>query len=291
MAILADKNTRVVVQGMTGKTGRFHTEISLKYGCNIVAGVTPGRGGESVFGVPVFNSVAEAIKKLSADASVIFVPPAFALGAIHESLEAQLPLIVVITEGIPVLDMVKVKERLRGYKGRLIGPNSPGLLIPDQTRLGIIPSAFARAGSIGVVSRSGTLTYEAMDQIAQAGLGVSSVVGIGGDPVIGSSFIDIIKAYDQDPQTQAILMIGEIGGRMEEEAALFWKEQLKAKKPLFAFIAGKTAPPGKRMGHAGAIMEGAADSAQEKARVLAGLGATLVGSLNSIGKTLKLHLN
>lgn len=291
MAILADKNTKILVQGITGKTGRFHTEISLKYGSKIVAGVTPGKGGETVLGVPVFNTVAEAVKKFSVDASLIFVPPAFALGAIQEAIAAKIPLIVVITEGIPVLDMVKVKEALKNSKSRLIGPNSPGLLVPNETRMGIIPGAFARPGAIGVVSRSGTLTYEAMDQITQAGLGVSTVVGIGGDPVIGSDFIDIIKAYDQDPKTQAILMIGEIGGRPEEQAALFWKNDLKARKSLFTFIAGKTAPPGKRMGHAGAIMEGAADSAQEKAKALAALGAIVIEDLNSIGKTLKSHLN
>ncbi len=291
MAILVDKNTRVLVQGITGKTGRLHSEFCQKYGTKIVAGVTPGKGGQDVLGVPVFNTVKEALGRTPADASLIFVPAVFALGAITEAIDANIPLIVVITEGIPVLDMVRVKEKLKSKKIRLIGPNCPGLLVPNQTKLGILPGAIAKAGGVGIVSRSGTLTYEAMDQIAKAGLGASAVVGIGGDPVIGSSFIDILSDFEGDPQTQAILMIGEIGGTMEQDAATYWKEKLKSKKPLFSFIAGKTAPPGKRMGHAGAIMEGANDSAQAKGDFLRSQSVVVVDELSSIGKTIRQHLS
>lgn len=291
MAILVNKDTQVLVQGITGKTGRFHTEISLKYGTKIVAGVTPGKGGQEVLGVPIFNSVKEAKNSLRVDASLIFVPAQFAYSAMKEALDAKIPLVVVVTEGVAVLDMLRIKSYLKKSNGsRIIGPNCPGLLVPHQARLGIIPTGFAKEGAVGVVSRSGTLTYEAMDQITRAGLGVSTVVGIGGDPVPGSSFIDILQDFEKDSQTQAVLLIGEIGGRMEEDAAIFWKETLKSKKPIFSFIAGKTAPPGKRMGHAGAIMEGPSDSAQAKGEFLRQKNVVVIEELNSIGKTLKLHL-
>lgn len=291
MSILADKNTRIIVQGITGKSGSFHSELCLKYGANIVAGVSPNKGGQTVFGkIPVFNTVAQAVAKVPADASLIFVPAPLTYGAIMEAVEAKLGLIIVITEGMPIADMVKVRKKVdalpESQRPIIIGPNCPGILVPGQTKMGIIPGQICKAGSIGIVSRSGTLTYEAANQIHNVGMGVSTVVGIGGDPIIGSDFVKILGLFDADPQTEAILLIGEIGGSIEQEGALYWKETLKARKPLFSFIAGKTAPKGKRMGHAGAIMEGHGDSAQQKGEFIRGCGATVVEDFNLIGKTI-----
>ncbi|MBI2070621.1 MAG: succinate--CoA ligase subunit alpha [Elusimicrobia bacterium] len=285
MAILADKNSRVLVQGMTGKTGALHTEISIKSGTNVVAGVSPGKGGRVFLDRPVFDTVAEAARAAGPfDASVIFVPAPGAFEAMCEAIEAQISLITVITDGVPIGDMVKIKKILQGKNISLIGPNCPGLLVPGQARLGIIPGQVTPPGPIGVVSRSGTLTYEAAHQLASAGLGVSTVVGIGGDPVIGTDFVRILDLFDKDPETEAILLIGEIGGSAEEEAARYWAGALGRKKPLFSFIAGKTAPKGKRMGHAGAIMEGSRDSASAKSEILKSLGVTMIDSLTSIGR-------
>ncbi|MEK7287414.1 MAG: succinate--CoA ligase subunit alpha [Elusimicrobiota bacterium] len=286
MAILANKNSKIVVQGITGKTGSFHADLSLKLGTNIVAGVSPGKGGQRHLGVPVFDTL-EAAKAATGplDATVIFVPAPLALEAIAEALDAKIPLIIVITEGIPVRDMVSAKKLLAGHESRMIGPNCPGLLVPGECRLGIIPGKITPPGSIGIVSRSGTLTYEAARQIAQAGLGVSTVVGIGGDPVIGTDFCQILDLFHQDPATQAVLMIGEIGGSMEQDAAAHWSGELGRAKPLFGLIAGKTAPKGKRMGHAGAIMEAESDSAASKAQVLKNRGVVTIDELTQIGQT------
>ncbi|MBI4369784.1 MAG: succinate--CoA ligase subunit alpha [Elusimicrobia bacterium] len=284
MAILANNQTRVLVQGLTGKTGSFHSEISLKMGTKIVAGAGPGKGGQMHLGVPLFETVEEALRRAGPiDASLIYVPAPFAYEAMAEAIDSGISLIVVITEGIAIMDMVKVKKLLADKPITLIGPNCPGLLVPGETRLGIIPETITPAGKIGIVSRSGTLTYEAAHQIAMAGLGVSTVVGIGGDPVIGTDFIRILDLFAQDPQTEAVLLIGEIGGPMEEQAARHWNEKLKKSKPLFSLIAGKTAPKGKRMGHAGAIMEGTKDSAQHKAEMLSQYGVSMVSDLTDIG--------
>ncbi|MEK6543121.1 MAG: succinate--CoA ligase subunit alpha, partial [Elusimicrobiota bacterium] len=261
----------------------FHTELCQKYGTRVVAGVSPDKGGQTHLGVPVYETVAETCRKHKVDASLIFVPAFAAKDAIFEAIEAGLKLVVVITEGIPVHDMLKVKQRLADSKTTLIGPNCPGLLVAGKAKMGIIPGILGKKGSIGVVSRSGTLTYEAANQLNQAGLGTSTVVGIGGDPVIGTDFIKILQLFDDDPETNAILMIGEIGGRAEQETATYWNTTLKRNKPLFSFIAGKTAPKGKRMGHAGAIMEGADDSAQAKSAFLASQGVVMIDELNAIG--------
>lgn len=288
MAILADKNTRIVVQGITGKTGGFHSELCLKFGANIVSGVSPNKGGQKALSgnVPVFNTVAQAVDATGAEASLIFVPAPLTYGAIMEAVDANLGLIIVITEGMPVGDMVKVRKKIAGKAITLIGPNCPGILVPGQTKMGIIPGQICKPGAVGIVSRSGTLTYEAANQMNEAGLGVSTVVGIGGDPIIGTDFVKILELFDKDPQTEAILMIGEIGGSIEQDAARYWSDTLKKRKPLFSFIAGHTAPKGKRMGHAGAIMEGHGDSAKEKGEFIRKCGAVVMDDLNVFGKTI-----
>ena len=265
MSILINKNTKVITQGMTGETGTFHTQQALAYGTQMVGGVTPGKGGTEHIGLPVFDTVAEAVTKTGADASVIYVPPPFAADSILEAIDAEVPLIVCITEGIPVLDMVKVKRALSGSKSRLIGPNCPGLLTPGECKIGIMPGSIFSKGSVGVVSRSGTLTYEAVFQTTNAGLGQTTAVGIGGDPVNGTSHLDVIKLFNDDPETWGIIMIGEIGGNAEVEAARWVKANCK--KPVAGFIAGATAPAGRRMGHAGAVVGGAEDTAAAKIAV------------------------
>lgn len=284
MAIWVDGNTRVVVQGLTGKEGQFHAAKCREYGTKIVAGVTPGKGGQSVDGVPVFNSVSEARKATGCNASLIFVPPMLAADAILEAADAGVELVVCITEGIPAKDEVLVKRALAGGTTRLIGPNCPGIISPGKAKLGIMPAHIHREGAIGVVSRSGTLTYEAVGQLTGLGLGQSTCVGIGGDPVPGTSFIDVIDAFHRDPQTEGIVMIGEIGGSAEEEAAAFIKANVK--KPVVAFIAGQTAPPGRRMGHAGAIISGGKGTAKEKMEALAAAGIHVVATPAEIGITM-----
>jgi len=286
MAILVDKNTRVVVQGITGKEGSFHALQCKAYGTRVVAGVTPGKGGQKVEDIPVFNTVESAVKETSANCSLIFVPPAFAADAIVEALDAGIELIVCITEGIPVRDMLKVKHyMLRNYpKAKLIGPNCPGVITPGEAKVGIMPGHIFKRGTIGIVSRSGTLTYEASHQLTRYGLGQSTAVGIGGDPVHGLSHKDVIAMFNEDPETEAILMIGEIGGTAEEEAAEYIKQFVK--KPVFAYIAGITAPPGRRMGHAGAIITGGRGTAQAKMSALRDAGVHVIENPAFIGKTI-----
>ena len=266
MSILVDKNTRLVVQGITGKEGTFHTKQMVEYGTNVVGGVTPGKGGTTHEGIPVFNTVADAVKEAGANASVIYVPPAFAADAIMEAADAGVPVVVCITEGIPALDMVKVKEYLRDNKTRLIGPNCPGIISPGKCKIGIMPGHIHKEGHVGVVSRSGTLTYEAVGQLTSLGLGQSSAVGIGGDPIVGTTHVDALKLFQEDPETEGIVMIGEIGGTAEEEAADYIKREFK--KPVAGFIGGATAPAGKRMGHAGAIVSGGRGSYASKRAAL-----------------------
>ncbi len=285
MSILLDKNTRVVVQGITGKEGSFHAEQMINYGTKVVAGVTPGKGGITHLGVPVFNTVKEAVEKEGANASIIFVPAPFAGDAIMEAADAGIKLIVAITEGIPTNDMMKAKELVKKRGAVLIGPNCPGIISPGKGKMGIMPTKIFKEGSIGVISRSGTLTYEAVNQITQLGYGQSTAVGIGGDPIIGSTFTDILKLFNEDPETEAVVMIGEIGGTSEEEAAEYIKAHFK--KPVVGFIAGRTAPPGKRMGHAGAIIMGGKGTAEGKIKALESAGVKVAESPALIGETLK----
>ncbi len=285
MAILVDKETRVLTQGITGATGQFHTRACKEYGTQMVAGVTPGKGGGSFEGIPIFDTVAAAVSATGANASVIYVPPAFAADAILEAADGGIGLIVCITEGVPIRDMVRVKRYLDGRKSLLLGPNCPGVITPGQCKIGIMPGHIHRPGKIGVVSRSGTLTYEAVDQLTRLGLGQSTCVGIGGDPVHGLEFIDVLGLFNDDPGTEAVVMIGEIGGSAEEEAASWIKAQMK--KPVIGFIAGQTAPPGKRMGHAGAIISGGKGTAQEKIHALKQAGLRVASSPALIGQTMQ----
>lgn len=281
MSILVNRNTRVLCQGITGKAGAFHTTGCLEYGTQVVGGVTPGKAGETVAGVPVFDTVSEAVQKTGADATMIFVPAAFTADAILEAIDAGISLIVAITEGVPVLDMVQVYDVVKRSNVTLIGPNCPGLITSDECKIGIMPGYIHKRGCVGVISRSGTLTYEAVWQTTNLGLGQSTCVGLGGDPIVGTSFIDLLKLYEADPQTEAILMIGEIGGSAEEEAAAFIKQHVT--KPVAAFIAGRTAPPGKRMGHAGAIISGGKGTAAEKIAALRDAGIEVADSPAEMG--------
>jgi succinyl-CoA synthetase alpha subunit len=285
LSVLVDKNTRLVVQGITGKEGTFHTKQMIEYGTNIVGGVTPGKGGTTHEGIPVFNTVADAVRKQGANASVIYVPPPFAADAIMEAADAGLPLVVCITEGIPALDMVKVKEYLSDKVTRLIGPNCPGIISPGKCKIGIMPGHIHKEGRIGVVSRSGTLTYEAVGQLTALGLGQSTAIGIGGDPIVGTTHVDALALFQADDETDGIVMIGEIGGTAEEDAAAFAKASVT--KPIVAFIAGQTAPPGRRMGHAGAIIAGGKGTAAEKMKALEEAGIRVVKSPADIGSAMK----
>lgn len=284
MGIYINKNTKVIVQGITGDTAAFHTKQMLEYGTKIVGGVTPKKGGQTVEGVPVFNTVKEAADKTGATASVIYVPAPFAADAIMEAADAELDLVICITEHIPVLDMVKVKRFMEGKKTRLIGPNCPGVIAADESKIGIMPGYIHKKGHIGVVSRSGTLTYEAVHQLTQAGYGQSTAVGIGGDPVHGTNFIDVLDAFNQDDETEAVVLIGEIGGTAEEEAAEWIKDHMT--KPVVGFIGGQTAPPGKRMGHAGAIISGGKGTAEEKIRIMKECGIAVAETPAVIGETM-----
>ncbi|MGM7635855.1 succinate--CoA ligase subunit alpha [Bacillus sp. Hm123] len=284
MSVFINKDTKVIVQGITGSTALFHTKQMLEYGTQIVGGVTPGKGGTEVEGVPVFNTVADAVKATGANASVVYVPAPFAADAIVEAVDAELDLVICITEHIPVLDMVKVKRYMQDKKTRLVGPNCPGVITPGECKIGIMPGYIHTKGHVGVVSRSGTLTYEAVHQLSQAGIGQTTAVGIGGDPVNGTDFIDVLKAFNEDPETKAVIMIGEIGGTAEEEAALWVKENMT--KPVVGFIGGRTAPPGKRMGHAGAIISGGKGTADEKIRVMNECGIKVAETPSVMGETL-----
>jgi succinyl-CoA synthetase alpha subunit len=288
MAILVNEDTRLLVQGITGREGTFHTQQAVAYGTKVVAGVTPGKGGTSVDGIPVFNTVREARDKTGANVSVIFVPPAFAADAIMEAADAGMPLVVAITEGIPTLDMIRVMQFLAHTRTRLIGPNCPGIISPGKCKVGIMPGAIHRPGHVGVVSRSGTLTYEAVGQLTALGIGQSTCIGIGGDPIIGTTFVDALRLFNDDLGTHAIVLIGEIGGTAEEEAAEFIKANVK--KPVVGFIAGRTAPPGRRMGHAGAIISGGKGTAPDKIAALEAAGVTVAASPAVIGETVNERL-
>ncbi|MGA7876155.1 MAG: succinate--CoA ligase subunit alpha [Desulfoferrobacter sp.] len=285
MSIWVDQNTRLLVQGITGREGQFHALQCVSYGTKVVAGVTPGKGGQSVEGIPVFNTVENAVRETKANCAMIFVPPAFAADAILEAAEAGVPLIVAITEGIPVLDMMKVKTYLKSSPSRLIGPNCPGIITPGQCKVGIMPGPIHKPGPVGVVSRSGTLTYEVVHQLTRQGIGQSTCIGIGGDPVNGTNFIDCLTAFEKDSDTKAVVMVGEIGGSAEEEASEFIAKNLT--KPVVGFIAGLTAPPGRRMGHAGAIISGSSGTAQAKMEAMRKAGITVVENLGKLGETCK----
>ena len=284
MSILVNKETRVVTQGITGSTGQLHTRACREYGTQMVAGVTPGRGGTDFEGIPIFNTVAESVAATGANASVIYVPPPFAADAILEAVDAELPLVICITEGIPILDMIRVKRYMAGKASRLIGPNCPGVITPGECKIGIMPGYIHKTGTIGVVSRSGTLTYEAVHQLTQLGIGQSSCVGIGGDPVNGTGFVDVLRLFQDDPQTEGVVLIGEIGGSAEEDAAAFIQAHMT--KPVAAFIAGQTAPKGKRMGHAGAIIAGGSGTAAEKIRAFEQAGVHTIPSPAEMGVTM-----
>lgn len=285
MSVLVGKETRLVVQGFTGSEGSFHAEQMVEYGTNIVGGVTPGKGGQKHLGLPVFNTVADAVQKEQANTSVIFVPPPFAADAITEAAFAGIKVIICITEGIPVSDMIVAKQIVKSHGATLIGPNCPGVITPGAAKVGIMPAMIFEPGNVGLISRSGTLTYEAVDQLTKAGLGQSTAIGIGGDPVIGTTHLDAVKLFQDDPDTESIVLIGEIGGSAEEEAASYIKDHVT--KPVVAFIAGSTAPPGRRMGHAGAIISGGQGSAQDKKKALREAGIKVVDSPAEIGVTLK----
>ena len=288
MSILVDKHTRLLVQGLTGREATFHAQQCIAYGTNIVGGVVPGKGGTRHLDVPVFNTVREAVRATGTNASVIFVPPAFAADAIMEAAEAGLPVVVSITEGIPTLDMVRVWRYLEDHPTRLIGPNCPGIISPGQCKVGIMPGHIHKPGHVGVVSRSGTLTYEAVDQLTRLGIGQSTCIGIGGDPIIGTTFTDAIRLFNDDPETHAIVMIGEIGGNAEEQAAAYIHEHVA--KPVIGFVAGQTAPPGRRMGHAGAIISGGSGKASDKIRAMEAAGVTVCASPADIGEKVQSRL-
>jgi succinyl-CoA synthetase alpha subunit len=288
MSVLVDKNTRLIVQGFTGREGSFHAQQAIAYGTNVVGGVTPGKGGSTHLERPVFDTVAEAVKATGANVSVIFVPPPFAADAIMEAADAGLSLVVCITEGIPAIDMVRAWEYLKGTNARLIGPNCPGVISPGKCKIGIMPGHIHKEGHVGVVSRSGTLTYEAVGQLTKLGIGQSTCIGIGGDPIIGTTHLDSLKLFNEDPDTHVIVMIGEIGGNAEETAAAYVKEHVK--KPVIGFIAGQTAPPGRRMGHAGAIISGGSGKASDKIQAMEDAGITVCASPAEIGEKVKSRL-